>query len=461
MSSTHGGTAQRQHPSGGNDHRVQFYEDPSFLFDVVAKFLAAGFQAGESAVVIASEAHTKGCTARLKVLGFDVEPALEDGRLVLLDARATLARLMVDGLPDWSRFQQVIGGVLDRSHRAAGGRTVRAFGEMVDLLLKDKNPQAALLLEAHWNALGKTHPLGLLCAYALGGFQTQEDARVFHAVCGAHAHVIPTEAYSQVPAEELRLREVAALQQRSKMLEAEIEHRKRIEKELLVAVRLRDDFLSVAGHELRTPLATLQLQLHTLTRLARETGDARVQERLERVLQQAQRLGALTEELLDVVRVGEGRLALQTGRCDLAAIVLDVVDLSSEVVARSGCQLRVLAEQPIWGEWDRSRLEQVVTNLLSNALKYGAGRPVEVVVKASRDRAKLVVQDHGIGIPLDAQARIFDRFERAVPTSSYGGLGLGLWMVRQVVEAHGGGVRVESEPGAGATFTVELPYTKG
>ncbi|MCY1040816.1 ATP-binding protein [Corallococcus sp. bb12-1] len=460
MSSAHGGTAQSPHPSGDSDHRVQFYEDPLFLFDVVAKFLDAGFQEGEPAVVIASEAHAKGFTARLMALGVDVERAQEEGRLVLLDARDTLERFMVDGLPDWSRFQQVIGEVLDRSHHAAGGRRVRAFGEMVDLLLKDQNPQAALLLEAQWNELGKSHPFGLLCAYALGGFQTQEDARVFHEVCGAHAHVSPTEAYSRVPADELRLREVAALQQRSKMLETEIEHRKRIEKELLVAVRLRDDFLSVAGHELRTPLTTLQLQLHSLTRLAREVGDERVQERVERARQQTQRLGTLTETLLDVVRIRAGRLELQVEECDLAAVVLEVVERSAEAVTRSGCQLRVLVEQPVWGHWDRSRLEQVMTNLLSNALKYGAGKPVEVVVKASRDRARLVLQDHGIGIPLDAQARIFDRFERAVPTSSHGGLGLGLWIARQVVEAHGGILRVESEPGSGATFTVELPYQK-
>ncbi|RKH17336.1 histidine kinase [Corallococcus sp. CA047B] len=461
MSSAHGCTAQRQHPSGGSDHRVQFYEDPSFLFDVVAKFLDAGFKEGEPAVVIASEAHAEGFTARLKALGFEVERALEDGRLVLLDARATLARFMVDGLPDWSRFQQVIGEVLDRSHRAAGGRRVRAFGEMVDLLLKAQNPKAALLLEEQWNELGKSHPFGLLCAYALGGFQTQEDARVFQDVCGAHAHVSPTEAYSGVPADELRLREVAVLQQRSKMLEAEIEYRKRIEKELLVAVRLRDDFLSIAGHELRTPLMALQLQLHSLTRLAREVGDARVQERLDRARRQVERLGTLTEDLLDVVRISEGRLVLQAEECDLAALVLEGVDRASEEVTRSGCQLRVLVDQPTWGRWDRSRLEQVVTNLLSNALKYGAGKPVEVMVKASRDRARLVIKDHGIGVPLDAQARIFDRFERAVSTNNYGGLGLGLWIARQGVEAHGGIIRVESEPGSGATFTVELPCNPG
>ena len=458
MSSAQGSTAQRQSPPSEGDHHVQFYEAPSFLFDVVAKFLATGFQTGEHAVVIATEAHRNGFMAHLRAMGFDAERALADGRLVLLDARDTLTKFMVGGMPDWPRVQQVIGAILDRSHRASGGRKVRAYGEMVDLLLKDQNPQGALLLEEQWNELGRSYPFSLLCAYSLDGFQTQEDAGTFQQVCAAHTHVSPTEAYSQVAADDLRLREIAALQQRSKMLETEIEHRKRMEKELLTAVRLRDDFLAVAGHELRTPLTVLQLQLHSLMQQAQETGEPRLQERLSRAQKQVQRLVDLAEQLLDVVRIGGGRLTLQVGECDLSTLVQGVVERLDEAVIQSRCQLRVLVDQPVRGPWDEARLEQVVTNLISNALKYGAGRPVEVMVKASRDRATLVVRDRGIGIPLEAQARIFDRFERAVSASNYGGLGLGLWIARQVVEAHGGVIRVESEPGLGATFTVELPY---
>ncbi|RKH60441.1 ATP-binding protein [Corallococcus llansteffanensis] len=454
-----GSTAHHPPPPAGGSHRVQFYEDPAFLFDVVARFLEVGFQAGEPAVIIATEIHRKGFKARLKAMGFDVERALADGRLVLLDARETLAKLMVWGMPDEERFQQVIGPVLDKSLRGAGGRRVRAYGEMVDLLLRDSNPRAALLLEAQWNDLGRLHPFSLLCAYAMGGFQTQKDAQVFHDVCSAHAHVSPTEAYTQVQFEEQRLREVAALQQRSKALESEIEHRKRVEKELLAAVQLRDDFLAIAGHELRTPLTALQLQLHSLTGLVRDVENPRVKERLERAQGQAQRLGELTEELLDVVRLGAGRPQPVVEDCDLAELSREVVDRFAEAVTRSGCQLQVFAEEPARGRWERTRIEQVMTNLLSNALKYGAGQPVELWVKAGADRATLVVRDGGIGIPLEAQARIFDRFERAVSSSSFGGLGLGLWIARQVVEAHGGVIHVESEPGRGATFTVELPYS--
>ncbi len=117
----------------------------------------------------------------------------------------------------------------------------------------------------------------------------------------------------------------------------------------------------------------------------------------------------------------------------------------------------MLASAPVHGRWVRSRLDQLVTNLLSNSMKFGAGKPVEVVVGAECGLARLVVRDRGIGIHLDLQARIFDRFERAVSSEHYGGLGLGLYISRRIVEAHGGSIRVESEPEAGSTFTVEIP----
>ncbi|HEX8538104.1 MAG TPA: ATP-binding protein [Cystobacter sp.] len=455
-SSAHG---QDQHPWRVEDgHVVQFYEDSAFLFDVVARFVDAGFQAGEPAVLIATEVHRAGFEQQLKAKGVDVERAYDDGRLVILDARATLARFMVGGMPDWSRFHRVVGEVLDKSHRGAGGARVRAYGEMVDLLWQDRNPRAALLLEDHWNELGKAHPFSLLCAYKMGSFRSREDAQGFHAVCSAHSRVIPTERYSQAESPDARLREVSALQQRAQVLESEIEHRKRIEQELLEALRLRDDFLSVAGHELRTPLTILQLHVHSLLGMAKERRDELLKEKLEKARRQTDRLTALTDELLDVARLSTGQLTIRQEECDLSALVRDVLDRCTEAVVRSECQLQVDVDAHVRGFWDCSRLEQVVTNLLSNALKYGAGKPVEVRVTADKGRARLIVRDNGIGIPLKDQVRIFGRFERAVSSRNYSGLGLGLWICRQVVEAHGGVIRVESEPGNGATFIVELSY---
>lgn len=128
-----------------------------------------------------------------------------------------------------------------------------------------------------------------------------------------------------------------------------------------------------------------------------------------------------------------------------------------EELAQAGCALTLRADAPAVGTWDRQRLEQVATNLISNAAKYGAGKPAEVIVEDSGATVRLVVRDLGIGIAREHQARIFEAFERAVSVRHYGGFGLGLWITRQIVSAMGGEVRVESQPGAGSTFTVELP----
>jgi signal transduction histidine kinase len=448
------------HSACGGSHVVQFYEGEEFLADVVAHFLRAGFEAGEPALVIATEAHRRSVIERLVSQGVDVDGVCRSGRLVLLDARQTLAQFMVEGMPDWSRFKRTIGAALEKSRAAGGGTQVRAYGEMVDVLWQERHTQAALALEEQWNDLGRLHAFTLLCAYAMGNFRTSEDAEPFRQVCAAHSRVVPTETYSGIESEEARLLEIAALQQRARVLEEELAHRERIEQELREAVVMRDDFLSVAGHELRTPLTAVQLQVHSLLGRARERygTDGYLLERLERVRRQTERLSGLIDELLDASRISAGRLTLEPEECDLAALVREVADRAAEAAARAGCALRVAAEAPVRGHWDRLRIEQVVSNLLGNALKYGAGKPVEVQVQGGRDRARLAVRDAGIGIPIEDQARIFRRFERAVSSRNFGGLGLGLWIVRQVVEAHGGTVRVESEPGQGATFIAELPY---
>jgi signal transduction histidine kinase len=140
------------------------------------------------------------------------------------------------------------------------------------------------------------------------------------------------------------------------------------------------------------------------------------------------------------------------------------VELSREVLgrfgdemARLGTAVHLLAAGPVWGQWDRARLEQAVASLVSNALKYGRGRPVTLEVTAREGVARWVVRDEGIGISPEQQARLFQRFERGVSVRHYGGFGLGLWMVRQVVEAHGGRIHLESALDVGTTVTVELP----
>jgi PAS domain S-box-containing protein len=242
---------------------------------------------------------------------------------------------------------------------------------------------------------------------------------------------------------------------------ADIDDQKRAEDALRKAIVLRDDFLSVASHELRTPLTSLKLEVANLSRIARRnvTDDAapRLIAKVEKIDSQAGRLHRLIDELLDVSRITAGRLELHVEVVDLAQVVSEVGARFTDEAARVGSPLNVHAPAAVVGRWDRSRLDQVITNLLSNAIKYGDCKPIDVGVAGEDDRAIVTIRDRGLGIPSDDHERIFGRFERAASSRHYGGIGLGLWIVKQIVEALGGTVTVASEPGTGSTFTVELP----
>ena len=227
------------------------------------------------------------------------------------------------------------------------------------------------------------------------------------------------------------------------------------------AIAQRDTFLSVASHELKTPVTSLLLQLQLLQRRLKAHGEAAFLPELLRpadiMYAQVKRLTRLVDELLDVSRIASGRLELHPESLDLAEFLRGVAVHFEGESARTGSSLELDLAAEIPGAWDPHRLDHIVTNLISNAFKYGGGKPIHVSARASEHEVVLTVRDHGIGIAAEHHERIFQRFERAVGSQHYGGLGLGLWIVQRLVTAMNGSIRVESNPGEGATFQVTLP----
>lgn len=221
------------------------------------------------------------------------------------------------------------------------------------------------------------------------------------------------------------------------------------------AKQSRDTMLSVVSHELRAPLNALALQVQLLAR--KEELEPSTNKRLEGITNRIRRIIRLLNNLLDASRIESGRLDIELEEIDLAQLMTDLVHAAENEIRSSGCAVELRAPEPVVGTWDALRLHQVFTNVLSNALKYGAGKPVEITVAATDSEARVDVRDHGIGISPEDQRRIFEPFERGGRERDYAGFGLGLWIVKQIVEAMGGRIGVASKPGEGATFTVHLP----
>jgi PAS domain S-box-containing protein len=226
------------------------------------------------------------------------------------------------------------------------------------------------------------------------------------------------------------------------------------------AIRSREEFLSIASHELKTPLTSLQLHIQGLVRRARKDPKGSIPaqnilETFDQLEQQSRRLAKLVNDLLDVSRITAGRLQLILEPIDLVELVRITGSRFEEAFAARNTGLQVEADGSIMGRWDRLRLEQVLTNLLSNALKYGEGKPVTLRTWAAGERAFISVQDRGLGIKPEFLERIFKPFERGETSVNYGGLGL--FISRQIVEAHKGTIEVHSRPGEGSMFTVVLP----
>lgn len=243
----------------------------------------------------------------------------------------------------------------------------------------------------------------------------------------------------------------------------DIDEQKLAQDQLFEALRARDEFISIASHELKTPLTSLKLQTQVAKRFIEKNdpdayAPSKILALIEQTDRQVVRLTRLVDDMLDVSRIRAGKLKLQREKLDLCELVRDSIERMREQFTAGGSGVPELdACASAFGYWDRFRLEQVINNLFTNAIRYGRGKPIRVKIHCPLDSVTLSIRDQGIGIAPEKREKIFNRFERAVDASEVSGLGLGLFITKRIVEAHGGEIRVESELGKGSTFLVTLP----
>ena len=360
--------------------------------------------------------------------------------------RPSIDFTLLESVPDGMVIADRQGAIV-YANRAAdqlfGWERGELVGQPVEVLLPARYRATHQLDRAAYHSAPRTRPMGLgieLSGLRKDGQEFAVEISLSPLTLGGEVHVVAA---------------VRDVTERKKLEERAQLYRKAQEE-----VRDRDEFLSIASHELRTPVTALQLQLQLIQRAASRSGadlPEAVGEKIATLERQSRRIGVLVNALLDVSRLRLGRLELHRETVELTALVRETASQLAPDGARAGSALEVVAQGPVEGQWDRLRLEQVLTNLLSNAFKFGQGKPITLTVGCDGERAVLGVQDEGLGISLADQQRVFGRFERAVPTHRFGGLGLGLYIAREIVEAHGGEISLASTPGAGTTFTITLP----
>jgi signal transduction histidine kinase len=429
-------------------HFCQFYGDQADLVDSLVPFFKAGLDSHEKCLWVTSEPL----------------PA-RDARTALRNAVPDLAererrnQIEIIDHQDWYTAtgktdpDSTLRGWVEREERAraAGFAGLRLTGNTYWVERSDWN--GFVDYEARVSKTFQGRNIIGLCSYCLDRCQPHDilDVVANHQFAltrrAGNWQIIESAALSMAKDELHRLN--AELERRVLERTAALEN----------AVRSRDEFLSVASHELKTPITSLQLYVQGMVR-AQSKGTLTAEQlnaRLNRVQVQCGRLEKLINNLLDVSRADARVPVLQHESFDMSELVADATERFAEELARVGCQVTVDAREPVVGCWDRMRLEQAVTNLLQNAARYAPGSPVHIRVQSEGPWVRIVVRDGGPGISEKDHERIFERFAQAGSEQFAGGFGLGLWIVKQVVEAHAGSVTLASRPGAGATFTLMLP----
>ncbi len=431
-------------------HFCQFYGGAEDLVDSLVPFFKAGLEANEKCLWVTST------PLRAEDARIALRQAVPD-----LDRRVEAKQIEIVDHDDWylrtgrQNASDTLQGWVEREQCALseGFDGLRLTGNTYWVERNDW--QGFADYESRVSDTFRGHRIIGLCSYCLGRC---DPGDILDVVRNHQFAVVRRNGDWELLERSAHVRATQELEAVNRELERRVAERTQ---QLERAVKARDEFLSVASHELKTPITSLQLYVQGLQR-ARAQGkvtEADLTVRLERVLRQCNKLEKLVNDLLDVSRTESTTPPpLQREQLDLAALVQDAVERFSEELSRARCAVRVEASEPAWGRFDAMRIEQAVTNLLQNAVRHAAGANVQISVLPLPEHVRLVVRDTGPGIDPADHERIFQRFAQASgPRAFAGGFGLGLWIVRQVAEAHGGSVTVDSRRGFGAAFTLVLP----
>jgi signal transduction histidine kinase len=442
-------------------HSVQFYEEDSSLIDSLAKLIGTALIAGDTAIVIATQAHRDALAKRLKARGLDLEINAKLGRYCSLDAAETLVAFMVNGAPDATRFNAFMGYLLSSAQSAAQDNSQRLvlFGEMVALLWADGNIDAAIQLEQLWNELGRAHAFELHCGYSMKSFAREAHSQAFLNICAEHSHVVPTENYTALTNEDDRLRHISLLQQRAQIAEAEAAGRLRAEEALRCAEKLASTgrLAATIAHEINNPLEAISNAIY----LARSSSPSDIPVYLKVADEELARVAQITKQTL-----GFYRETATPGVVRLSALLDELLNLYLRKLEAKNLTVikQYRSELEIWGL--EGELRQVFANHIANAI-YAMPQDGSLTIKIRRSKSwsngqcpgtAVTLADTGSGISQESLTKIFDPF---FTTKQDVGNGLGLWITHDIVTRHGGSIRARSKthPGASGTiFTTFLPH---